>query len=473
MCGAEKHIARERTRETMEVTRGTEENKMGVMPVNRLLLGMSLPMMLSMLVSALYNIVDSIFVARVSENALTAVSLAFPIQALMISVSAGTGVGVNALLSRSLGEKNQERANQIAVNGIFLACMSSVLFMLVGLLFSDLFFLSQTDSEAIMRDGSTYLRICCICSLGAFIQPMADRLLQATGRSVAAMSAQMTGAVTNLILDPIFIFGYFGLPAMGVAGAAIATVIGQCIGAVVAVVLNLKINKELTFNIKKSPVSLGVIREIYQIGVPSIIMQSIGSVMTYGFNRILMSFSSTAAAVFGAYFKLQSFVFMPIFGLNSGMVPIIAYNYGARKRGRMIQAFRLSVLYAVCVMASGLLVFQLMPDKLLALFDASDEMLAIGIPALRTVSCCFIPAGCCIVAGSVFQSLGKAFYSLVISIARQLLVLLPVAYVLSRISGLRAVWFAFPVAEMISVSLSVFFLLRIYREVVQNVEDRP
>lgn len=448
-----------------------KENKMGVMPVNRLLLNMSLPMMLSMLVQALYNIVDSIFVSKISEDALTAVSLAFPIQTLMIAFAIGTGVGVNALLSRSLGEKNTERANQVATNGIFLAFVGYILFVLIGVFLTDVFFKTQTDSEVIMKYGTTYMRICCICSIGMFVQAMTEKLLQSTGKTVIAMITQMTGAVTNIILDPILIFGYFGLPRMGVAGAATATVIGQCVAAVLAVILNQLKNKEVCVSFKQSPVSLRMIGEIYKVGIPSIVMQAIGSVMTYGMNLILMSFSSTAAAVFGVYFKLQSFVFMPVFGLNNGMVPIIAYNYGAGKRSRMTKTIKLSIAYALSVMSVGFVVFQIIPDKLLLLFEASDDMLKIGIPALRAISCCFIFAGFCIVVGSVFQALGKAFYSMIVSIARQLLVLLPVAYILAKIWGLRAVWYAFPIAEISSLALTMIFFVHIYRTIIKHVAE--
>lgn len=448
-----------------------KENKMGVMPVNRLLLNMSLPMMLSMLVQALYNIVDSIFVSKISENALTAVSLAFPIQTLMIAFSIGTGVGVNALLSRSLGEKNFERANKVATNGVFLAFVGYALFLLIGIFGIGAFYRTQTDDREIMEYGMTYLRICCICSIGVFVQSMTEKLLQSTGKTMISMITQMTGAVINIVLDPVLIFGYFGAPKLGIAGAAIATVAGQCVAAVLAVVLNRTCNKEIHVSFRKSPVDLLIIRDIYRVGVPSIIMQAIGSVMTYGMNLILMTFSSTAAAVFGVYFKLQSFIFMPVFGLNNGMVPIIAYNYGAGKRGRMIRTIKLSIAYAVGLMAVGFLVFQLIPDKLLLLFEASQDMLSIGVPALRIISCSFLFAGFCIVVGSVFQALGKAFYSMIVSIARQLLVLLPAAYILAKAAGLGAVWYSFPIAELMSLGLSVGFFVHIYRTIIKNVAD--
>lgn len=451
------------------------ENKMGVMPVNKLLLNMSLPMMASMLVQALYNIVDSIFVSRINEAALTAVSLAFPVQTLMIAVAGGTSVGINALLSRALGEKNQERVNRVATNGAFLAVVGYVLFLLFGLFGTHFFFASQTDAtesgRQILLYGEQYMRICCICSIGIFTQCTFEKLLQSTGKTILTMVTQGVGAIINMILDPILIFGYFGLPRMEVAGAALATVIGQCVAGTLAVVLNQKLNHEMHISFRKSPVSLRMIGEIYIIGIPSIVMQAIGSVMTYSMNRILMGFSATAAAVFGVYFKLQSFIFMPVFGLNNGLVPIIAYNYGAGKRSRMIKTIKLSIAYAVGLMVIGFTCFQVIPGPLLSLFEASTEMLKIGIPALRIISYSFILAGFCIVVGSTFQALGKAMYSMFVSIARQLLVLLPAAFILAKVFGLGAVWFAFPIAELMSVTVSTFFFVRIYKNIISKVAD--
>lgn len=448
-----------------------KENKMGVMPVNKLLMNMSLPMMISMLVQALYNVVDSIFVSRIDENALTAVSMAFPIQSLMIALGAGTGVGVNALLSRSLGEKDYDRVNKAAGNGIFLAGINYLVFLLVGILVTTPFYLSQTKDAQILSYGQQYLTIICCCSFGMYGQFIFERLLQSTGRTFYTMITQSIGAIINIILDPIFIFGYLGVPKMGVAGAAIATVIGQIVAGTIALVINIKKNDEIQLRLKGFRPDGKIIARIYEVGIPSIIMQAIGSVMTYGMNRILIAFSSTAVAVFGVYFKLQSFIFMPVFGLNNGMVPIIAYNYGAGKKDRLIKTLKLSIIYAVGLMLLGVIIFQLFPAPLFALFDASETMLAIGIPALRIISLSFIFAGFCIVCGSLFQALGNGVYSMVVSIARQLLVLLPVAYLLSLSGKVEAVWWAFPIAEIVSLSLTVFFMFRINRKVISRIGE--
>ncbi len=455
----------------METIENTQENKMGAMPVNRLLISMSLPMMISMLVQALYNIIDSIFVSRINENALTAVSLAFPLQSLMIAFGVGTGVGINALLSRALGEKDSEKVNKAAVNGIFLDGVNFVIFLLIGLFAATPFYLSQTGDAEIFSYGKQYLSIVCCCSLGMFTQFVFERLLQSTGKTFYTMLTQGMGALINIILDPIFIFGYFGLPAMGVAGAAIATVIGQTVAGIAAVAVNLKKNTEIKLQFRGFRPDMAIIGEIYKVGVPSIIMQSIGSLMTYGMNQILLAFTSTAATVFGVYFKLQSFVFMPIFGLNNGMVPIVAYNFGARNKERLTRTVKLSMVYAVCLMAAGFLVFQIFPAQLFAMFDASETMLAIGVPALRIISLSFVLAGFGIVSGSVFQALGNGVYSLIVSVARQLLVLLPVAFLLSLTGNLNAVWWAFPIAELVSFGVSVFFLIRIYRGVIRHVGE--
>lgn len=448
-----------------------KENKMGVMPVNKLLMNMSLPMMISMLVQALYNVVDSIFVSRIDENALTAVSMAFPIQSLMIALGAGTGVGVNALLSRSLGEKDYDRVNKAAGNGIFLAGINYLVFLLVGILVTTPFYLSQTKDAQILSYGQQYLTIICCCSFGMYGQFIFERLLQSTGRTFYTMITQSIGAIINIILDPIFIFGYLGVPKMGVAGAAIATVIGQIVAGTIALVINIKKNDEIQLKLKGFRPDGKIIARIYEVGIPSIIMQAIGSVMTYGMNRILIAFSSTAVAVFGVYFKLQSFIFMPVFGLNNGMVPIIAYNYGAGKKDRLIKTLKLSIIYAVGLMLLGVIIFQLFPAPLFALFDASETMIAIGIPALRIISLSFIFAGFCIVCGSLFQALGNGVYSMVVSIARQLLVLLPVAYLLSLSGKVEAVWWAFPIAEIVSLSLTVFFMFRINRKVIRRIGE--
>lgn len=447
------------------------ENKMGTMPINRLLITMSLPMIISMLVQAMYNIVDSIFVSRIDENALAAVSLAFPVQNLMIAVSVGTCVGVNALLSRLLGERKRKEANMSAENGVFLAFMSYAVFAVLGLLFSHAFFAAQTDNQQIILYGRQYLTICTVASFGLFGEMMFERLLQATGRTIYNMATQGVGAIINIILDPILIFGLFGAPRMGIAGAAVATVTGQIIAFFLAANFNRKKNSDITVSLKGFKPSRRMIGQIYEVGIPTIIMQSIGSVMTLGINNILIVFSATAVSVFGIYFKLQSFVFMPIFGLNNGMVPIIAYNYGARKKKRITQTIKLSVGIATGIMLAGLLVFQLLTRELLLLFKASDQMLEIGIPALRLISLSFIFAGFCIIAGSVFQALGNGVYSLIVSAARQLVCILPLAYVFSHAFGLHAVWYAFPLAELISVATSGFLLRKIYLAKIAPLAD--
>lgn len=446
------------------------ENKMGVMQVDKLLISMSLPMMISMLVQALYNIVDSIFVSKISEYALRAVSLAFPIQTLMIAVSVGTAVGINAFLSKTLGEREYERANTIAVNGIFIEAISYVAFALIGIFVSGPFFASQTDIPEVREYGTTYLTICCVASIGVFMQTTFERLLQSTGRTVYAMITQGVGAVVNLIFDPILIFGLFGMPEMGVAGAALATVAGQIVAAILAIIFNLRVNKELTISFKGFRPNGNLILHIYKVGIPSIVMQAIGSVMTYGMNLILEAFGA-AQTVFGIYFKLQSFIFMPIFGLNNGMVPIIAYNYGAGSRERVVQTMKRSILYAVCIMLAGLAVMQLVPGTLIGFFNATDELLTIGIPALRTICLSFCFAGYCIVVGSVFQALGNGIYSMLVSIARQLCVLLPVAYLLSLSGNVNLIWWAFPIAEFASLGMSTFFLIRINKRVISHIGE--
>lgn len=449
----------------------TKENKMGTMPIPRLLIGMSLPMMLSMLVQALYNIVDSIFVAQINENALTAVSLAFPVQSLMIAVSAGTGVGINALLSRNLGEKKFEDANQAARNGIFLAFASFLLMAVIGLTISHTFFRLQTEDEQIVYYGTQYLTIISILSIGVFMQMTLERLLQSTGKTIYSMITQGTGAIINIIMDPILIFGLFGLPRLEVAGAAIATVTGQITAVALSLYFNRTKNKELNLNMKGFRPNRKIIATIYQVGIPSIIMQSIGSVMVFGLNKILLMFSSTAAAVFGVYFKLQSFIFMPVFGLNNGMIPIVAYNYGARNKKRILSTMKLSIGLAVGIMLAGLAVFQIFPAQLLRFFDASEHMLEIGIPALRIISLSFIFAGYCIIVGSVFQALGNGVYSLIVSAARQLLVILPAAYIFAIVSGLSMVWWSIPLAEILSVVLSTLLFRRIKRLKIDPLDE--
>jgi putative MATE family efflux protein len=448
---------------------GRPENKMGVMPIPKLLISMALPMMIAMLVQALYNVVDSIFVSQLGENALTAVSLAFPIQNLMIAVATGTGVGVNALLSKSLGEKNFPLVNKAAINAVFLYVCSYLLFLVFGLTGVRFFFTSQTDVAEIVEYGVDYLQICCIASFGLFLQICFERLLQSTGKTFHTMLVQGVGAVMNIILDPIFIFGLLGMPRMEVAGAALATVLGQIGGMLVGLFFNLAKNPEIHLSLRGFRPDWQTIKRIYAVGVPSIVMASISSVMTFGVNKILLAFSSTATAAFGVYFKLQSFIFMPVFGLNNGMVPIISYNYGARNKARIIHTIKLSIAYAVLIMVVGFGIFQLFPDKLLAMFNASPELLAIGVPSLRIISVSFLFAGFCIVAGSVFQSMGNGVHSLIVLVARQLVVLLPVAFLLSLTGRLEAVWWAFPIAELVSVALSSLFLFQTYKRVIKPI----
>lgn len=430
------------------------------MQEGKLLLNMSLPMMVSMLVQAMYNIVDSIFVAKISEDALTAVSLAFPLQSLMIAVGAGTGVGVNALISRGLGEKKRDRVDAVAANGIFIYVLSYLVIVVLGFTVVRPFYSMQVGAgqENIMELGVTYLSIAMIFSFGLFGQFVFERILQATGRTVFTMISQMTGAVINIIMDPILIFGRLGFPKLGIAGAAIATVMGQIIAAIIACVYNLKKNTDVTISFKGFRPNGEIIKDIYIIGIPSIVMQSIGSVMTTGMNLILMGISSTAAAVFGVYFKLQSFFFMPVFGLNNGLIPILSYNYGARNKKRMMNTLKYGYLIAFLFMLVGFVVFMLIPDKLLLLFDASETMLAIGVPALRKIAVHFLIAWFCIVSGTLFQAVGNAVYSMYVSVARQLVVLLPVAYVLAKIDGLSLIWWCFPIAEAMSLLISVVCL---------------
>lgn len=441
-----------------------KENKMGTQPVNRLLVSMSVPMMISMLVQALYNVVDSMFVSRINEDALTAVSLAFPAQNLMIAVAVGTGVGINALMSKSLGEKNYDRVNRTASNAVFLAVCSYLVFALLGLFFSRFYFLSQIKVENIVDYGTDYLRICTLCSFGMFGQITFEKFLQSTGKTFYTMLTQGLGAIINIIFDPILIFGYFGFPKMGVAGAALATVIGQILAFFLAVFLCLTRNPEVRLSLRGFRPSGRIIQMIYAVGMPSIIMTAISSVMTFGMNKILVAFSSTATAVFGVYFKLQSFVFMPIFGLNNGMVPIVAYNFGAKKPDRIITTAKLSILYAVCIMLIGLAVFQFLPEQLLRIFEASDNMLAIGIPALRIISINFLFAGYGVVCSSLFQALGHGVLSLWVSLLRQLVVLLPAAFLLSLLGEVNYVWLAFPISEVASVIFSTVFLRHVYRK---------
>lgn len=449
------------------------ENKMGTMPIGKLLFNMSLPMMISMLVQALYNIVDSIFVSKLSENALTAVSLAFPLQMLLIAVATGTGVGMNALLSKALGERRSDEVNRIASNAAFLYFVSYVVICILGFTIVKPFYMSQmghADVE-IMEMGIDYLSTVMIFSFGLLSQIYFERLLTSTGRTIFSMTSQLCGAITNIILDPILIFGLCGLPKMGVTGAAVATVIGQCVAAVVAFTCNHKYNHEVKLIFRSFRPNGRIIGTIYAIGIPSIIMQSIGSVMTYSMNRILIEFSSTATAVFGVYFKLQSFFFMPVFGLNNGITPIIAFNYGAQNRKRMVKTIKLSMITAFCLTFIGFLCFEFIPQALLGMFSASADMLKIGVPALRIIGIHYLIAWFCIICGTVFQALGKAVFSMIVSIMRQLIILVPAAYILSKLGGLHAVWWSFPIAELVSLMISLFFLFRINRTIISKIPD--
>ena len=456
-----------------ENTSAPAENKMGTMPIGKLLFNMSLPMMISMLVQALYNIVDSIFVAKLSENALTAVSLAFPLQTLLIAVGTGTGVGMNALLSKSLGEKNFKKANATASNAAVLYFFSYLVFFILGFTIVRPFYASQIGNadQEIMKLGIEYLSTVMIFSFGLLAQVFFERLLTSTGRTIFSMTSKLTGAITNIILDPILIFGLLGAPKMGVTGAAVATVIGQCVAALVAGFCNHRYNHDVKLKFHGFRLDFHIIGTIYAVGIPTIIMQSIGSVMTYCMNRILIEFSSTATAVFGVYFKLQSFFFMPVFGLNNGITPIIAYNYGAGQRKRMLKTIKLSMLVAFCLTFIGFLCFEGIPQILLGMFNASDEMLTIGVPALRIIGIHYLIAWFCIVSGTVFQALGKAFFSMIVSIMRQLFVLIPAAYILAKLGGLHVVWWSFPIAEVISLMVSSFFLVRINRTIISRVPE--
>lgn len=449
-----------------------KENKMGYMPIPKLLFQMSVPIILSMLVQALYNIVDSVFVAQISEDALTAVSLIYPIQNLMIAIAVGTGVGINALLSRSLGERDFKKANQAAQNGVLLAVISSIICSVACITLARFFLTVQTGNTDIQNYGIEYMTIVGGGCLGIFMQITFERLLQATGKTFFVMISQGTGAIINIIFDPILIFGLFGFPKMGVAGAAIATVFGQFCGTILALIFNLKFNREIKLQIKGFRPSLNIIKHIYAVGLPSIVMQAIGSVMTFGFNKILLQFNSTAAAVFGVYFKLNSFIFMPVFGLNNAMVPIIAFNYGARNKPRIMQTIKLSTITATCIMLVGVLLFNLIPDVLLGFFQASPQMLEIGNPALKIISLSFIFAGYCIILGSVFQALGNGLYSLAVSFVRQIVAILPLAALLARVFGLHGTWWSFPLAEIVSVILTTYLFIRVYNKQLKPLEQK-
>ena len=442
----------------------SQGNKMGTWPIGRLLVNMALPLVISMLVQALYNVVDSIYVSRISESAVTSLSLAFPIQNLLIGCATGVGVGVNSLLSKSLGEQNRERANRTAGNGILLSTLFSAIFVIFGIFFARPFFATQTTVTETLNGGSIYLAIVCIGSIGIFVEILYERLLQASGNAFLSMITQTTGAVLNIILDPILIFGWFGLPKMGIAGAALATVIGQWCAAILAVILNNRLNKELSFGAAHIKPERFVIRTVLSIGIPSIIMVGIGSVMNFGINQILQGFSETATGVFGIYFKLQSFFFMPLFGINNAVISIVAFNYGARKPDRMMNTVKIAAAAGLTIMLVGLAAFQFAPELLLGIFDPSPEFMHMGVEALRTISWCFPVAAVCIILGSTFQALGTGIYSTIVSLCRQLVVLLPAAYVLSLSGVVTRVWWAWPIAESMGLAMTLVLFLRNYRQ---------
>ncbi len=448
-------------------------SRMGTAPMGPLLFSLAIPMMVSMLFQALYNVVDSIFVSYINEAALSAVSMAFPIQNLMIAFAVGTGVGVNAYLSKSLGEGNHKEANRAAANGLLLSLITFVVFLLFGLFGVTAFMHSQTTDTAIRQYGVDYLSVCCIFSLGCMVQCMVEKILSATGRSNYAMITQLVGALTNIVLDPILIFGLFGFPRMEAAGAAAATVAGQFLGAATGLYLNLRHNQDVHFALGNFRPHGRTVLRIYQVGIPSIAMTSVGSVMTFCMNRILIGFSSTAVAVFGVYFKMQSFIVMPLFGLNNGMVPIIAYNYGARKPQRITQVIRMAAVSAVCIMLVGFAAAQLFPGALLSIFNAGPDMLALGEVALRIISFHFVAAGFDIVASAVFQAMGQGLMALLVSLVRQLFVLVPAAWLLSLSGNVNLIWWAFPLAELTALVMCGFFLWRCYRTILKPMVAEP
>lgn len=454
-----------------------QENKMGYMPENKLLLSMSIPMMLSMLIQALYNIIDGLFVAGISpeQYELTAVNLAFPAQNLMIAVSVGVGVGINALISRYLGFKNYEKVDKIAGQGLLLAIISYLLFAVGGTLISRPYFLIMTTdiSDAVAREtvvemGTSYLQVCFLASFGLFCQVVHEKYMQATGKTTLSMATQLVGAILNMIFDPILIYGC----GLGILGAAYATVGGQIASGIVGVLLHHYKNREVRLKPENIKPDMKIIKEIFKIGLPSILMNSIGSFMTAAFNKIIMALSEYAVNVFGIYFKLQSFVFMPVFGFNNGMISIVSYNYGARKKKRMLKTIKLGLVYAVSFMIFGFVLFQIFPTPLLSMFNLTEEAITtVGVPALRTISISFIFAGFSIIYSAVFQSFGYSFFSMLISIGRQLVTLLPVAYLLSLTGDINAVWWSYPIAELVCVVLSVVFYVYIYKHKIKTIPD--
>ena len=449
-----------------------QENKMGVMPIGKLLVNMALPMIVSMLVQALYNVVDSIYVSQISESAVTALSLAFPIQNVQIGFAIGTGVGINSLLSKSLGQKDQEKANLAAGNGITLVVIFAAVIMLFGAFGVEPYFRMQSSVAETVEGGIAYSRIVCLLTLGMYVQITTEKLLQSTGRTFHSMIIQATGAIVNILLDPVFIFGWFGVPAMGIAGAAVATVIGQWAGAILGIFLNIRYNRDIRLGLKYLKLRREIVAPILTVGIPSIIMNCIGSVMNFGMNQIFQRFSETATGVFGIYYKLQSFFFMPLFGMNGAAISIIAYNYGARKPERMMKTIKIACGAALTVMLIGLAAFQLVPELLLGLFNPSDEFLRIGCTALRIISIHFPVAAACIILGASFQALGNGIYSTISSVCRQLLVLLPAAYLLSLSGDVNMVWWSFPIAEVISALVTADFFRRIYRQKIKPLFDK-
>lgn len=442
------------------------------MPIGKLLFTMAMPMIIAMVIQALYNVVDSIYVSRISESAVTALSLAFPVQNILIGFATGIGVGVNSLLSKCLGQSNQKGANRAAGNGVFLVVIATLLFLAFGLFGSRWYFEIQSDVAETVEGGTIYTAICCAGSLGIFVEVLGERLLQSSGRTFYTMITQGVGAVINIILDPVFIYGFspLGIPSMGIAGAAVATVIGQWVAAILAVIFNFKFNPEVQFSLACLVPKKETLLPILTVGIPSIIMVAIGSVMTFGMNQILQNFHETATGVFGIYFKLQSFFFMPLFGINNATISIVAYNYGACCPDRITGTLKRSCISAICIMVAGLLAFQFLPDLLLGIFNPSDEFLHIGRSALRIISLCFPAAAIGIALSASFQALGNGIYATITSLCRQLLVLLPVAYLLSFSGDVNAVWWAFPIAEVVSMAVTLFFYGRIYKRKIKPLK---
>lgn len=444
------------------------ENKMGTMPINKLIINMSLPLITSMFVQAFYNIVDSLFVARINEDALTAVSMSFPAQNLMISAGVGVGVGITALIARYLGAHDEKGITRVVHNGIFLGILNSILFALFGIFLAKFYFEFQKASGIIETYGIQYLSICSIFAFSIIMEITFERMLIASGKTIYTMITQSTGAIINIIFDPIFIFGLFGFPKMGIVGAAVATIFGQTVAMFMALYFNVTKNHEVRISIKKFAVDFKTIINIYEIGFPSIVMQSAASFMIFQLNNLLASFSTTATAVLGVYFKLQSFVILPVFGLNNSVISIVSYNYGAGKIKRLLKTVKVANIYAFSIMLAGFVLCQILPVQILKIFDASDNMLAIGVPALRIISFSFLIAPFSIVSSGTFQALGKGTFSLIISLIRQLIVILPLSYLLSRIMGMKGVWVAFPIAEIVAGILTIIYLRKLYKNEIMK-----